>query len=240
MVGNVSIYIGKDDSFSQTSPVARECPHCATFAQLIPVSTPRYRTIATDHRPRRVALGFRCAACNAPRFARSQVRSITPERIELSSNLVEIERVRPRFQYAYLPEPVRELFSEALACYAADYHNAFASLCRRTVIASERSMPGSRSGLWRRAFEEIVRLGAIDAPTTTMLESILFGADHEMPMLDEDQSAILIEVMKDILYQCHVREAKFRSAMKMRRFFADEARSRVASLQSRRNKKESA
>jgi hypothetical protein len=174
----------------------------------------------TTTRPKRVGIAFRCASCNEPRFARAAVRRFDGERVELSSNLVEIERARERFPYDYLPKPVARLLREALECYAADCRTAFALMARRAVRAAWPDL-GQRGRLrWHDLFQDAVRAGDVDAVTTRRLERVLFGVEGDLPDISAEQCAVLIEIVKDLFYQCYVRGAKLRAAMRMRRYFA--------------------
>ncbi len=42
-------------------------------------------------------------------------------------------------------------------------------------------------------------------------------------LLDDDQAGLLLEVMKDLLYQAYVRKGRLQQAMVVRRFFSDQA-----------------
>jgi hypothetical protein len=232
----VATFIDNENRFRQDAATVRECPHCGAHAQLIPVATPSYGAIAS-RRPRQVPLGFYCSACGAPRFARANVRAIDEERVELSAALVEVERAKEHFPVTYLPEEMRGIFEEALACYVADIPNAFASMCRRTLeIAASANVD---THAYRAAFDDIVRIGEIDGATADTLKQLLFE-DGYLPTIDAGRSAVLIEVMRDILYQCHVRAAKFHAAMKMRRFFAEETHEKVTSFRRPRGSARSA
>jgi hypothetical protein len=171
-------------------------------------------------RPKRVGLAFRCAACNEPRFARATVRRYDSDRVELSPNLVEVERRRERFPYDYLPKPLARLLREALECYAADCHMAFALMCRRSVHASWQDLGRQARLRWHELFQDAVRAGDLDPATTRQLETVLFGLDEAIPEIDAIHSAVLIEIVKDLFYQCYVRGAKLRAALRMRRYFA--------------------
>ncbi|HEX5418573.1 MAG TPA: hypothetical protein VFY39_01105 [Gammaproteobacteria bacterium] len=151
---------------------------------------------------------------------RAAVRRFEPERVELSSNLVEVERTRERFAYDYLPEPIAHLLREALECYAADCHNAFALMCRRTVHASWRQLGGPARLRWHDLFQDVVAAGDLDAATTCKLERVLFGTDDNVPDVGAVETAVLIEVIKDLFYVCYVRGARLRAAVRMRRYFA--------------------
>jgi hypothetical protein len=215
----LAIYVNKDNNFEQAEPTSRECPHCGAHAQLLPVATPSFEVLM-QARPRQVGIAFRCAACNEPRFMRAAVRRYADDRVELSSNLVEVERRRERFPYDYLPQPIARMLREALECYAADCHTAFGLMCRRAVHASWQQLGRQARLRWHELFQDAVTAADLDAPTTRTLEMILFGHDESTPEVGPVEAAVLIEVIKDLFYQCYVRSAKLRAAMRMRRYFA--------------------
>jgi hypothetical protein len=62
---------------------------------------------------------------------------------------------------------------------------------------------------------------------------VLFAEDPAPPAIDADEAAVLIEVIKDLLYQSYVRTAKLQAAMKMRRYFAGEAAQKVTPIDGR-------
>jgi hypothetical protein len=215
----VSIYVKKNNGLEIQTPISRECPHCGRYAQLIPVATPSFAELDRA-RPHNVGLAFRCSACNEPRFARAAVRAFEPERIELAATVVEIERAKERFPHQYLPGPVRPLFREALDCYTADCFNAFASMCRRTIQAAHRNEAAEQQPHLYDLFVDVMKLTDVNRGTRQTLEAVLFAPDAGEPDLNADQAAVLIEVIKDMLYQRYVRTAKLKAAMKMRRYFA--------------------
>jgi hypothetical protein len=217
----VAIYVNKSGGFEQAEPVARECPHCGAHAQLLPVAVPSFAELARSQ-SKHVGLVFRCAACGEPRFVRAAVRSVGTERVELAAHLVEIERPRERFQFGYLPASVELLLRETLDCYTAGTHNAFASMSRRTVRAA-LALTDEDARRWRDTVADVLSLAEIDAGTTDTIVEVLFGDQGEPPTIGPDQSAVLIEVVKDLFYQRYVRTTKLRAALKMRRFFASES-----------------
>ena len=164
----MSIYLNRDNRFESRDTLSRECPHCGAHAQLLPIATPDFDAILRT-RPRQVGVAFACAVCKEPRFARLLVRAYTPERIELSSHLAEVERPREKFQYHYLPAGIETLFREALECYAAACHNAFASMCRRTVDAALTQLGQNAKLRWYELFKDVVRVGEIDESTAQVL-----------------------------------------------------------------------
>ena len=225
----MSLYVKNNNGFEQAETVARECPHCGATAQLIPVSTPSYEALMQS-RPRHAGICFRCAACNEPRFARVAVRSFGPDRVELSSNIVDIERSKERFQFGYLPANVERLFREALDCYTADLFMAFAVMCRRTIHAAGADVGGNESRTVHDLFKDAVAISDVDAQTAAVLETLLFGADEPELAPAAEEAAALIEIIKDVIYQRYVRSAKLKAAVRMRRYFAGEITQKITPI----------
>lgn len=223
------IYVNNNNGFELTEPLTRMCPHCGTHAQLLAVANPSYEVLAQT-RPKHAGLLFRCAACNEPRFLRAAVRAITAERIELAPNVIEVERARERFQYAYLPDTIEQLLRETLDCYSLGALNAFATMCRRTTRTALRALGEKSKPRWQDTLLEMLRLCEVDAVTTSTVDAVLFGDDADPPAITPDEAAVLVEALKDLFYQSYVRSAKLRAAMKMRRFFADEASGKITPI----------
>jgi hypothetical protein len=175
---------------------------------------------------------YRCDACNSPVFARFQVRMYGPSRVELAPQFTEIERAREKFSFTYLPQEVEALFKEALACFSAGAFNAFASMCRRTAQAVFADL-GEGGKL--RVFDELNTtrdLAGLTAEAYGKLKMILFGTEADQrpspPLLDSYEAGIVLEVMKDVLYEAYVRKGKLRQAILVRRFFLDETAANLA------------
>jgi hypothetical protein len=234
----VSIYVKNNNSFEQAEPVTRECPHCGANAQLVPLATPSYAALMQT-RPRYAGLCFRCAACNEPRFARLAIRSFGPEEIVLSTNVVEIERPKERFQFGYLPAPIERLLREALDCYTADLYTAFAVMCRRAVQTTLAEPSQMRPHLYD-LFRDAVALSEMDVETTGILETVLFASDRPEPDIGPEEAAALIEIVKDVFYQRYVRTAKLKAAIRMRRFFAGEITQKITPIGVNKRQTESA
>ena len=63
---------------------------------------------------------------------------------------------------------------------------------------------------------------------------ILFGTEADPrpspPLLDSYEAGIVLEVMKDVLYESYVRKGKLRQAILVRRFFLDETAANLAPI----------
>ncbi len=210
--------------------IGLECPYCGVYAHMSPQSVPNPASLLRD-RPKHVGLVYQCDSCDAPVFLRFAVKSYSDNRVELYRNYVELERPKERFAFSYLPRHTEVLFREALACYSGNHFNAFASMCRRAALSAYDEL-GEGGKL--RAFEEAMvaqDIAGIDDNTFFPIKRVLFdsGEEEDLPLLNGVQAGILLEVLKDIFYQCFVRRGKLTRALKVRRFFVEE---RTGTLQS--------
>ena len=201
-----------------------ECPYCGVYAHMQPQSVPDVSSLLRD-KPKHVGLVYKCDACSAPVFLRFPVRQYEENRIELSRNFVELERPKERFAFSYLPKHTEVLFREALSCYSNNNFNAFASMCRRASVSAFAAM-GEGGKL--KAFEEAMvaqDIAGIDDDAFGAIKKVLFGTGphEELPFLNRAQAGVLLEILKDMFYQCFVRRGKLTRAIKVRRFFVTEA-----------------
>src|SRR3974390_624635 len=197
-------YIDSYDRLHQgeASSLALTCPHCSVLSHITPLAVPRHAELLAT-RPRQVGIVYRCDACNSPVFLRFSIRSFGADRIELSPHFTELERPREKFSFTYLPEALETVFREALLCYSHGAFNAFASMCRRTMQSAFADL-GEAGKL--RIFDELNDLRAmaqIDAASFTLIKRVIFSTDADasgggVPLLDDDQAGLLVEVIKDL------------------------------------------
>ncbi len=229
------IYIDSNGTLhhDQEHNFALACPHCEVLSHLTPVSVPQYSQLVA-FKPSHVGIVYRCDSCNAPLFLKYPVKMHAGNRVELSSNFQELERAREKFSFMHLPEEAEVSMREALACFSAGCFNAFASMCRRTAQAVFADL-GENGKL--RMFDQLVEvreMAELDQETFNAARKVLFGSDAEprpnMPVLDQATAGVLLEVLKDLLYQSYVRRGRLQQAMTMRRYFAEEGRPKVTPL----------
>jgi hypothetical protein len=159
-------------------------------------------------------------------FLRFPVRMYRSNRIELSSQFSEVERPREKFTFTHLPAPIEQQFRESLLCFSSGAFNAFASMCRRTARAVFADLGESGKLRMFDQLNDVRTLVGIDAETYQLLKAVIFGtaADSrpEPPALDANGAAVVLEVMKDLLYEAYVRRGRLQQALLMRKFLADE------------------
>jgi len=210
--------------------IGLECPYCGVYAHMSPQSVPDAAALLRD-KPKHVGLVYQCDACHAPVFLRFAVREYANNKVELLRNFVELERPKERFAFSYLPKHTEVMFREALSCYSSNNFNAFASMCRRSARSAFVAM-GEGGKL--RAYEEVLaaqEIAGIEDDAFAPIKAILFGVgqQEDLPALNRAQAGILLEVLKDMFYQCFVRHGKLTRAIKVRRFFVSEGSSKLQS-----------
>ncbi len=210
----------------QESALALACPQCQVLAHITPVSVPDFNTIQ-KHKPAQVGIVYRCAACSAPVFLRFTVKLYAGSRVELAPGFTELERAREKFNFTYLSEDTEALLKETFACFTAGCYNAFASMCRRVAQRTFSDLgEAARLELYDE-LENVKRLAEIDDDTHETVRKVLFDFDDpgrgNIPAIDGFRAGILLEVLKDLLYQAYVRRGRLQQAMMVRRYFAGEA-----------------
>lgn len=210
--------------------IGLECPYCGVYAHMSPQSVPDATALLRD-KPKHVGLVYQCDACHAPVFLRFAVREYAENKVELLRNFVELERPKERFAFSYLPKHTEVMFREALSCYSSNNFNAFASMCRR---AARSAFVAMGEGGKLRGYEEVLAaqdIAGIKDESFAPIKAILFGIgqQEDLPTLNRAQAGILLEVLKDMFYQCFVRRGKLTRAIKVRRFFVSEGSSKLQS-----------
>lgn len=200
-----------------------ECPYCNVYARMSPESVPDVAHVISTT-PKQIGIVYQCDACKAPVFLRYGIKDIRDNEIELYQNYVELERPKERFAFSYLPKRTEILFREALSCYSSNNYNAFASMCRRAAASAFEAL-GEGGKL--QAFEELMvaqEIAEIDDATLEPIKTILFeqGQHDSMPLLNRVQAGVLLEVTKDIFYQCFVRRGKLTRAIRVRNLFGQD------------------
>lgn len=197
------------------------CPHCGVYSALTPISFPHYELVKR-FKPYRVGIVYRCNACNEPIFLRFEV-NVNPGKsfISMSENFEEIERSKETFDFQYLSTEVLENFKEALTCFSNYCFNAFGAMCRRCVQSISTELGAKGKDKVQKQLEELKEIAPIDDDTYEILEQIIIaghdGAHPHLPKLSPERAKILLELMKDVLYQLFVRKAKLQETTDLRK-----------------------
>jgi hypothetical protein len=230
----MSVYVDSNSKLhhDQERSLAILCPHCQVYTHITAVSVPQFAELVSS-RPNQVGVVYRCDSCSAPIFLKFAVKMYAANRVELANNFVELERAKEKFNFTYLPEQVEQLFREALGCYSAGFFNAFASMCRRTAQTVYDDL--GENGRLRifKQIREAKELAEIDSDTFAVVKKVLFdgaGDPSPLPELNPSEAGVLLELIKDMLYEAYVRKGKLQQAMMVRRFFAEETLDKITPI----------
>lgn len=200
-------------------PVNLRCPHCSVQTSLIPVSIPRFHLV---HRfkLREVGLVYRCSACNRAVFLRYRLQQLGSP-IVLADDFEQITTALEPFEMQYLAGQVLDDFREALTCYANSCWNAFGAMCRRCIQSVSETLGATGTTKVQAQLQELKTMGIADDDTFAQLEAIMLsghdGAHPHLPALSPVRAQVLLQLMKDVLYQLFVRPAKVREASELRK-----------------------
>lgn len=211
--------------FGEERETARNCPHCHAFSRMSPQALPTFDELLLQ-KPRSIGVVLRCHACNSPVFLRYATRSFASGRVELSPQAFDVERPVEKLALNYVPEDVETFFREALICYSHNQFQAFASMCRRTAAVTFADLGNSTKLRLFDSLSDVREMADIEDETFAVVMRIIFAGTADpvvdMPFINTYQAAVLLEVMKDFLYQAYVRKGRLQHAMKVRRFFVQE------------------
>lgn len=223
----MAVYLDAENRFHRDgAPTSFECPHCGIRSHMRVGSVPDFAQMQI-HRPKQVGIALQCDACNMPVLFRYSVREYRHNRIDFFAGGYPLERSVETFGNGYLPSTVANAFTDALGCYSNGLMNAFAVMCRRTVLAAFDEL-GDRGKL--KCYEqvnEIQQLANIETGDFDIVRRIIFEMSldkiTDAPIITHMQAVILLETMKDMLYQVYVRGGKLEKALQLRRYFAEQA-----------------
>ncbi|MDG2313834.1 MAG: DUF4145 domain-containing protein [Flavobacteriaceae bacterium] len=197
-----------------------DCPHCGKSTNLILVSPPDYKTLKR-FRPDKVGFGFQCASCSEPIFLKFEIQSHTNTSVNFYSEPEIIERPTIEFEFEFIPENVVSDFKEALNCYSISSLNAFAAMCRRTIQSSAAEIGAKGKSKVQNQLNEMKEMADIDEETFEILKQIIIdghdGAHPDLPNLSQERAEILLELIKDVMYQLFVRKGKLKKAADLRK-----------------------
>jgi hypothetical protein len=197
-----------------------KCPHCSVVSGLSAISIPRYELLKR-YRPKSVGIAYQCDVCQETVFLRFRVTyDFGNHRVIIPDQYTEIELPQEEYEFKYLPQTVSDDLKEALTCYSNSCFNAFASMCRRTIQSSSTQLGAEGKDKVLRQIEDLKAMAQIDDETFEVLKTIVIaghdGAHPYLPSLTPERAEILLELMKDVLYQLFVRKKKIEEASEKR------------------------
>tara|TARA_Y100001933_G_C18837861_1_gene496233 strand:+ start:61 stop:735 length:675 start_codon:yes stop_codon:yes gene_type:complete len=203
-------------------PFNIDCPHCGNSTNLTLISPPNYSQLAR-YKPKTVGIAYQCSSCIEPVFLKFKIEryDLGNYRIQISENAMEIEKPTIEFEFEYIPENVVSDFKEALECYSITAYNAFAAMTRRTIQSAADQIGAKGKSKVQNQIKEMKEMAEIDDETYEILSQIIIdghdGAHPHLPSLSAERAEILLELLKDVMYQLFVRKGKLKKASELRK-----------------------
>jgi Domain of unknown function (DUF4145) len=189
------------------------CPHCGIDKpHLSLTSNTQTDRHSTGGNPR-VWRTYACRNCGGMVLAAA--RGVNGQVIEMYPS-----GAKETFELEKLPSEVAEDFREALDCYSNSSFNAFGAMARRTVQSISANLGAKGSDKVLAQLKDLKEMAEIDEETFDVLKQVIIGghdaAHPHLPKLSPERAAVLLELMKDVLYQVYIRKTKVRDAIALR------------------------
>jgi len=112
-------------------------------------------------------------------------------------------------------------------------------MCRRTAQSVFDDLGENGKLALYDQLNEVRRMAEIEDKTFAAVKQVIFGRDADpqpgLPNFGSYEAGVLLEVMKDLLYQAYVRRGRLQQAMMVRRYFAEESGNKVTPLDKARS-----
>jgi hypothetical protein len=140
-----------------------------------------------------------------------------------SSEYEEVERPQESYDFDRLPGTVASDFREALIFYSQGCFNAFAAISRRTIQSASSMLGAKGEDKVLKQIEDLRELAQVDEETFSVIKQLVISghdaAHPHLPALQPERAEILLEPMKDVLYQLFVRQHKLEEAAAKRKLW---------------------
>ena len=120
-----------------------------------------------------------------------------------------------------MPPEVKKEISEGLDCLSVGAYNGFAGLCRRTIQAICTITGAGSSTKVQAQIEEMANAAGLDDETKRIAIEIMLaghdGSHPHLPDVNSDRAAILLELVRDIVYQMFTRPGRIKQSAELRK-----------------------
>jgi hypothetical protein len=210
------------------------CPHCQKQTALTPLSRPDFATIKAC-KPAITGLCFLCLTCRKPVMVRYSVKHIGETEIELAPVPLPESRQDDRINLNYLPTSVQKPYTDAVGCYQHELIQPFGLMCKQTIDAVIKDLgEGGKLKVFNH-LEELRDVFNVEPHIFATIGEVLFDNKRSLAgtnVFGRNEAAVLLEALKDLLYQFYIRKARLQRAVSMRQFFANPTQDDVAELAS--------
>ncbi len=195
------------------------CPFCKTGTRFS-LATQLTDRCSKDH-AMEVIVGYICDTCSRGIPIRWKIQHWDSQRAAIVAEPELILPVKEPFEYEHVLPSVAKELSEALDCLSVSSYNGFSALCRRTIQAICTHLGAESSTKIRTQIEEMAREASLDDETKRLALEIMMaghdGSHPHLPDVSQERAAILLELVRDIVYQLFTRPGRIRQSSELRK-----------------------
>jgi hypothetical protein len=214
-----------DDTISHDAVVLNSgCAQCQTEAHLTLISRPDFNSLKVC-RPAITGLAFLCLKCQSPTLVTYTIKHIGEHEILLGEVVRHEDKTDGHVILNYLPSTIKKMYEDAIGCYEHDLLEPFALMCRQTIEAIIKDLGDTGKMRVFNHIEELRDILKIEPCMFDSIDQIIFGPEKPTQrdtIFGKTESAVLLEIMKDLLYQIYVRKARLQRVFNIRQFFAEQ------------------
>lgn len=203
----------------ENNPIRTVCPNCGDGISPVIIGMPVYGQVVR-YNPKFIGLVYMCTSCKEPIFFKERYQRGSNAIITIFHDCCHVEFLKIEFDYEFIPKEVEVDLREAFNCYESGCFNAFGAMCRRTIQSAASDLGKKGKTKVQNQINELKEIANLDDETFSILNQIILdghdGAHPHLPKLSAERAEILLELMKDVMYQLYVRKGKIQKANKLR------------------------
>ena len=191
------------------------CPFCDTVSTLSGVSFPANMAMFSERKLSEFVAGYACDHCNKAIPLVWEVQALDSRGLWVDLPQ-EVIRVRETFNFGHVPQSVIKDIEEALDCLSVKSYNGFAAMCRRAIQSTCQALGAEGSTKVERQINELSELASLDKNTVAALKEVMLGghdgAHPQLPPVDAERANLLLQLLKDIIFQLFTRPGLIKEA----------------------------
>lgn len=201
------------------------CPYCNVNTRFNLTTLPDNQKVVSD-KLESIILGYSCDSCLQPIPIQWDVNSWDGSGVLFVDNAAMIVAAREPFNFDFVPEEVRSEIEEALNCLSVNAYHGFAALCRRVVQAIATDLGAGATDKIKKQAGEMILMAGLDDEWKELINQMIItghdGAHPHLPSLNAGRSAVLLSLLKDLIYELYTRQGRIKEAALLRQKAIDQ------------------
>jgi hypothetical protein len=195
------------------------CPHCKTGTRFSRTSHPDVQQLQASG-IQHFVLSYACDACLGPIPVQWRIHGWGNNLCNVAEPKLALA-VREPFDFEHVPEVVRKEIGEALDCLSVGSPNGFAAMCRRAIQTMCTNLGAGASTRIKAQIEEMAQISELDEEWKGLAMQVMLtghdGAHPHLPEVGPERAAMLLSLLRDLVYQLYTRPGKVKAAASLRK-----------------------